>query len=137
MSLGNTRSPASGITLLEALVTVLVVGIVATAGWGAMLRTIETAKGQEAAAVLRAVYDAERAYAADQVPTHYGAMADLENGRYLPGHVDSVEWVYTIALTGSPAAAFTATATRQLGAYKTQQRTINQTGTLAPSSWPP
>ncbi len=128
---------APGVTLLEALITVVVVGIVATVGWGAMLRTIETAKGQEAAATLRVMFEAERAFAADQTSSHYGALVDLENGRYLPGHLDSVEWAYTVALTGSPPTVFTATATRQVGTYKTQQRTINQTGTLTPSSWPP
>ncbi len=134
----NYRSP--GVTIVEALVAVIIVGIVATAGGPVFLRTLEIAKGSEAETTLRAIFQAERAYAFDQTPNHFGTLADLENGRYLPGNLNTIEWTYTLTLAGSPAVTYTATATRQRGPYSEPPNNIRQmkeTGVLTPSSWPP
>ncbi|MBI4227452.1 MAG: hypothetical protein HY600_04140, partial [Candidatus Omnitrophica bacterium] len=58
------------------LITVIVVGIVAAIGTFSFVHGLEVANGRAAETTLRAIFEAERAYAFDQSPEHYGSLAD-------------------------------------------------------------
>lgn len=128
---------SSAVTVIELLVTVIIVGIVAAIGTFSFLHALEVGHGRTAETTLRAIFEAQRAYAFDQATVHYGSLIDLEDGRYLSGALNSIEWAYTVTLPGAPNATYTATATRQRGPYNGQTRQLNETGAVTPSSWPP
>ncbi|OGX40870.1 MAG: hypothetical protein A3C53_02190 [Omnitrophica WOR_2 bacterium RIFCSPHIGHO2_02_FULL_68_15] len=136
-------------TLLELLVTVVVIGIVAAVAMPLFARSMEREKGLYAEATLWAIFNAERAYFFDQIPNNYGTLTNLQSSRYLSGNLNTTEWSYAVIRTGSPATAYSATATRLTGQYTNYRRRMTeasatQIDTLPPTgdtvlsqSWPP
>ena len=119
-------------TLIELLITAVIVGILSTLAVMTYGKSLEIAHGRDAEAVLRAIYTAERAFYFDQLPNAYGTLANLIPV-YLPSDPSSAEWTYPVANT---ATTFTATATRQQGSQAGQTRTIDQSNVLNPATWP-
>ena len=126
--------------MMELLIVVVIIGIIATAVLPSFSRSFEIAKGRESETSLRTIYEAERAYYFDRTPNRYGTLDDLVP-TYLPStaSLNTANWTYGVAPSNpaSGPAAFVATATRQGGPHNGQTRTMNQSGTLAPASWPP
>ena len=128
-----------GFTLTEVLLTVVVIGIIASIAIPSYQRTFEHAIGRESETSLRIIYQAEQAYYYSKSPPNnlYGNYPNDLNS-YIPNNLNSNEWTYTVTLNnGGTPKSFTATATRQQGPHANQTRTIDQTGTLNPTTWPP
>lgn len=129
------RRSASGLTLVELLVALVIMGTIATVAIPSYMQSLEASKGRESETALRAILEAERSYYFDQIPNSYGTMANLIP-TYLMVSPDSANWTYAITTPGAPPFnAFIATATRQGGPRNGQTRTMNQNGTLAPAAW--
>lgn len=126
-------------TLLEVMMVVIIIGILATVTVPAFTRSFEIAKGRESETSLRIIFQAERAYYFDQTPNSYGTLANLVP-TYLPSanSLDSADWLYAaVPDNAATPPTFVATATRTGGPNNNQTRTIDQTGTIAPATWPP
>ena len=130
------RRWGSGLTLIELLIAVVVLGVLATTAIPPFMRSLEYTKGRESERGLRVIFEAERSYFFDVLPNSYGTMANLIP-TYLVAAPDSANWVYTITTPGAaPYGAFTAMATRQGGGSRGgQTRTITQAGVIVPATW--
>jgi len=130
-----------GFTLIELLVVVVIVGILAALALPQFGRTLEIAKGRESEASLSIIFRAERAYYLDNDrygdQADFGAAGDLVPDFVSLGGIDSSDWTFAVASGGTGGSTFVGTATRQGGGFSGQTRTINQDGTLNPTTWPP
>ena len=134
----------AGFTLTEALVTVVVIGIVASIAIPSYQRTFEHAFGRESETALRILYRAEQAYYNAKSPPsnvygwHNVAGQGNDLASYIPSPLDSAEWTYTaVPGNGQTPKEFTATATRVRGPHAGKTRTTSRTGVISPDSWPP
>lgn len=127
-----------GFTLIEMMMTVVIVGILAAIAIPGYLRTKERNYWQEAESLLLAIYAGERAYFL--INDQYRAVAvDAGMTEWRKINIDdpnlpSIPVSYSVA---SPTATtFTATATHSCGG-KGRTRTIDETRTLtAGTCWP-
>ncbi len=109
-----------GVTLLELLAVVLVVGIVAAFAVSSFTNMVEKARVKDAQTTLNMIFQAERIYRLDQTPATYGTLPNLVNAKYLPAPSSS-HWSYAVNPTSTDTTndsptityeAFTATADR-------------------------
>ncbi|PIQ82023.1 MAG: hypothetical protein COV76_05660 [Candidatus Omnitrophica bacterium CG11_big_fil_rev_8_21_14_0_20_64_10] len=123
-----SRRGGRGFTLVELLITVLIIGLVSTVAFPSYQRMLEGGRVKESRAVLASIYEAERLYRLDNGA--YGGLPDLLGRGYLMEDPDtSTEWSYAVTFPG--AGRYNATATRQGGGsgYAGTTVTINETET--------
>jgi type IV pilus assembly protein PilE len=98
-----------GVTLLELMVVVVILGILTAIAYPSYRQFIERAKRTEARALLlRIAVDQERFYLQNNI---FGNMADLQYDE--PQITDSE--AYSVTITSNTASDFSVTATYQLG----------------------
>lgn len=131
--LSARRLPGSspgGFSLLELLITVLIVGILSALALPNFGKAVEKAKVKDAQTALASIAAAERVYRLDQ--GNYGTLADLTANRYVAdpdaGNANA-DWNFVAAAAG---AAFAATATRTGGAYNANTIQVDQNFTGSP-----
>ena len=120
-----------GLTLLELLITVIILGILATFAIPGFGKMVERSRVKDAQTTLNMIFQAERIYRLDQTPPTYGNLADLYPplGQYLPGNPNNANWNFTVTIPTPPAATFTATATRNSGTWNGNTISLNETFT--------
>ena len=121
------KRPASGFTLAELLIVVIIIGILASIALPNFSKAAERAKVKDAQAILASIHSAERVYFLDE--TRFGTDTDLYvNNHYLtnpdPGGTTNPDWDFTV--TSPTATTFTATATRTGGAYNGNTITVTE-----------
>ncbi len=105
----RTMKYMRGVTLLELMVVVVILGILTAIAYPSYRQFIERAKRTEARALLlRIAVDQERFYLQNNI---FGDMADLQYDE--PQITDSE--AYSVTITANSASDFSATATYQLG----------------------
>ena len=107
-----------GVTLIELLIVVAILGILAGLAVPNYIKMIEKNRVKQTQATLNIIYRAEGMYRLAN--GGYGTLAQMLAGTYLdPNPNTSAEWTFTIVLGGTgsnpPYETFTATATRQGG----------------------
>ena len=129
-----------GVTLIELVTVLIVVGILATLVLPMFVKTMETTRAQEVVAALRQIRAAEKIYRT-QENFCYPRNATVTNigtiNNFLRIFLDrrtNRNWNYSITAAGS---IFTATATRTSGRNSGETITIDQTGTIDKSGWSP
>mgnify|MGYP001593716864 FL=1 len=127
-----------GFTLTEAMVVVILLGVLVAVGIPSYTRTIERNYRQHAEDVLMSIYYGERSYSHTQ-NSYYGPplnaaspMAEWRKIQMDNPNLGSVNVSFSVAAAGS---TFTATATRTSGTCSGRTRTITQTRTLG-GDWP-
>ena len=111
----------SGVTLLELVVIIIILGILASLGLPGYIRFTERSLAQEAIANLRLIASAERSYFVER--NHYYPLNDTVSdigliNSNLGLSLSETNWVYSIIASGSGSSAtFTATADRTSGPY--------------------
>ena len=130
----RTMKYMRGVTLLELMVVVVILGILTAIAYPSYRQFIERAKRTEAKALLlRIAVDQERFYIINQT---FGDMADLQYNE--PQITDSE--AYSVSITAFDASDFSATATYLLGgeeAAKCLSFTIDGRGTKSSLPDPP
>ncbi len=136
------RGDVVGFTLTEILLTVVIIGIVATVTLPSYQRLFEHANGRESETSLRILYQAEQAYYYSKSPPNnvygwynvQGQANDL--APYIPANLNSTEWAYSVTPdnTATPR-NFLATATRLRGPRATETRTTDRSGVSSPATW--
>ncbi len=105
----RTMKYMRGVTLLELMIVVVILGILTAIAYPSYRQFIERAKRTEARALLlRIAVDQERFYLQNNT---FGDMADLQYDE--PQITDSD--AYSVTITANTASNFSATATYQLG----------------------
>ncbi len=105
----RTMKYMRGVTLLELMVVVVILGILTAIAYPSYRQFIERAKRTEARALLlRIAVDQERFYLQNNI---FGNMADLQYDE--PQITDSE--AYSVTITSNTASDFSVTATYQLG----------------------
>ena len=105
----RTMKYMRGVTLLELMIVVVILGILTAIAYPSYRQFIERAKRTEARALLlRIVVDQERFYLQNNT---FGTMAQLQYDE--PQITDSE--AYSVTITANTASNFSATATYQLG----------------------
>lgn len=135
MGFGSLR----GFTLMEMLMTVVIVGILAAVGLPNFGKARERSYWRAAEDLLLAIYAGERAYFLvndayyDVVETKTGAelMAEWRKINIDNPNLASIPVSYSVAASGS---TFTATATRDSGPCAGSSRTIDQNRALTSGS---
>lgn len=126
-----------GVTLVELMIVVLILGVLAGIALPTYSRTVERSYRQEAQDVLYAVYQGERSYYLTN-NAYYGPLTDtspMSEWRtiYMDNpNLGSVPVAFAVSVVG---ATFTATATRVGGRCNTRTVTIDQSRTLG-GTWP-
>ena len=116
----------SGFTLLELLITLVIVTLLASMAIPRFSKSIEGTKVKDAQSTLAAIYSAEKIYRLDQ--GSYGTGPNLSDNNYISDpNAGNTTWVFTVAIPAPPAATFTATAQRTGGGiYNGKSIVINQ-----------
>jgi type IV pilus assembly protein PilE len=136
----------AGITLLELMTVVAVIGVLAAVALPSYRQYVMRAQRTDAkSALLKLATNQERYYLANR---KYGAVADLVAANLLPSTERSERGAYRITIAGAGVATYTATATPVLGgAFDmsgdtqctsfsiTAQGIRTATGTAAASCW--
>jgi type IV pilus assembly protein PilE len=100
-------SPNQGFTLIEALVVMVIMGILAMLAVPAYLAYVQKSRREDAIASLTRLQLEQEKWRANH--PSYGALADVWTG------TDSAEGYYTLAVTGSDATGYGATAAPKAG----------------------
>ena len=143
MSKGGMKQPLRpghhGFSLVELLVTVIVVGILAAAAIPNYMKAMERSYFQEAESILLAIYSGERAYLL--VNEFYydvneaGGMAEWRKINIDDPNLPSIPVSYNVNTCAAPPCfTFTATATRPGGPCGGSTRTINDNRALTGGS---
>lgn len=126
------RSKAQGFSLLELLITVLIVGILATVALPNFTKSVEKAKVKDAQSVLASVASSERIYRLDQ--GSFGTLGNLTENNYIAdpdGGNLNVDWDFAIVVGGA-GTTFTAAAARTGGGYNGQTVEVDEAFTGGP-----
>ncbi len=133
----------TGFTLVELLVTIIILGILAGIGIPQYTKTIEKGKMREAEANLYIMYMAEKMYKLDHPTTGYidcsGALNDAGGCNTILEVEMTAQYFkdYKCTTTGTPATTFDCTATRNSGRYKDDCKpNIDETGELTKDGCP-
>ena len=127
----------AGFTLTEAMVVVIILGVLVAVGIPSYTRTVERNYRQQAEDVLRSIYAGERSYFHTQ-NAYYGpldaasTMAAWRTIQMDNPNLGAVPVTFAVSATAS---TFTATATRARGSCSGRTLTIDQTRTLG-GTWP-
>lgn len=126
------RSPArirsGGLTLMELLIGLIIVGILVSMALPGFGKAMEKARVKDTQAILASIATAERVYRIDQ--GGFGSLADLMANRYVtdpdpgstgPGTGSNTDWDFTSTNTN---ATFTMTATRTGGGAQYNTKTV-------------
>ncbi len=123
LSAGRTKG--GGFSLLELIVTIIVIGILASIAMPGFTRAIERARVQDVEATLAAAFQAERLHLLDN--TDFGTWAELIARNYITdpdGGNSNTEWNFASAnVTGT---TFTLTATRTGGRWNNTTVEVTQ-----------
>jgi prepilin-type N-terminal cleavage/methylation domain-containing protein len=123
-------APRNGVSLVEVMVVLTIVGILVAMAVPRYERTLEQSRADIAAANLRAIWSAERAYWLE----HHSYTADL-SGLQALGLLDSAVVLattgYVYAVPSADSITFTATATRTGSSRWNGQYTMDEAGTVA------
>ena len=124
--------PKSGITLLELIVVIIIIGILAAFAIPNFYKAIETTKVREAISSLKQIKAGEVIYYNEEYT--YWPRGSAESNvaiinRRLRLFLDTGELNWDYYVNATARTSFTATAKRQSGNYATQTITINQVGT--------
>lgn len=117
-----TNKQSTGFTLIELMVTVAIVGILATIALPAYTDYVNRAKRGDGKAALMNAQLAQEKYRANNI-TYAADIDDLGIG------ADSPDGYYTIAVTAANATTYTLTATPDFTDAKCGTLGINQAGT--------
>jgi len=123
LSAGKSRG--GGFSLLELIVTIIVIGILASIAMPGFTRAIERARVQDVEATLAAAFQAERLYLLDNAD--FGTWAELIADHYITdpdGGNSNTEWNFASA--NVTATTFTLTATRTGGGWNGNTVSVTQ-----------
>ena len=133
-------------TLVEVIVTVVIVGIVAAMALPMFSRAMETTKAKEAKAALQQIRTGERIYRYETNTYFYSTLAlgDKEKIEELNTKLrlyldarDNRNWDYKVEVGETPESTFDATATRKGGKNDGESIVIDETGAIDESGWSP
>lgn len=130
------RARRSGLSLIEVMVSIVLLGILLSISIPSYRRSIEQSRADVAAANLRAVWSAQRLYWLDRLDqagtgTYAVDALTLVNGNYLdPTFPHAATEPYTYSFAGVADTTFTATATRTGSASCTGTIVIDQDGEI-------
>ena len=123
---------AQGFSLLELLITVMIVGILATVALPNFTKSVEKAKVKDGQSTVAAIASAERIYRLDQ--GSFGTLGNLTANNYVSdpdaGNLNT-DWNFGVAAAAN---TFTATATRTGGGYNNQTVAATETFTGSPNA---
>jgi len=124
--------PSRGFTLIELMITVMIVGILASMAVPLYQKTMERAYWREAGDLLMTIYYGERAYylknTAYYTVAETAAASEWRKIFMEKPNVDSIPVKFKVDATST---TFTGTATRKGGPCDTETRTINEERTLS------
>ncbi len=133
----------SGITLIELMVVLIIVGILAAIAMPLFPRAMEATRAKEAVASLQQIRTGERIYRVEENTYFYssgdGGLTETkeinETIRTYLDVRDQRNWDYDVTFVGTEGSTFVATATRLGGDYASETIKIDEAGELS-GSWP-
>jgi type IV pilus assembly protein PilE len=126
-----------GFTLIEIMITVLIIAILAAIMTPQFTRYVEKGRGEEGKLMLKSIRAAEKIYKSDNT-TYTNNMNNLIPHIGRPNSDSNRSFDYTIPSASST--TFTARATRRQGTNQNEYITIDDTGVLNPNgtdTWNP
>lgn len=131
----STRRPSSnsrrrGVTLMEVMLVLIVIGILISMSAPSFHRSIEQSRADIAGANLRAVWSAQRVYWLEY-RTYTSDLSVLQSLGLLDPTIIAATTPYAYSIPSADASTFTAAATRAGSVRWTGQFTIDQEGVLA------
>ncbi len=123
------RARKRGVSLLEVMVVLIVIGVLISASAPSFQRSIRQSRADIAGANLRAIWVAERLYWLDN-RTFTADLSELESLGILDPTIISGSAMYAYAIASADDASFTATATRMGCLRWSGQLTITENGVL-------
>ncbi len=130
--------PRKGFTLMELILTVIIIGILVSIAIPTYLTTVERARAREAKATLMSMHAAEQTYAAERrdyidLPTSPASDINWEIvGMENPNNNTNRSWDFEYS-----AASRSGKAERISGPNVFESITIDSTGTIDESNWTP
>ncbi|MEW6008080.1 MAG: prepilin-type N-terminal cleavage/methylation domain-containing protein [Candidatus Omnitrophota bacterium] len=116
-------SCANSFTMMEIMITLVIIGVLAVLGFSQYESINEKVKGQDAINSLQLVYTAERIYRGEN-PTYGTCLNTADCNTLLNLELSSMEWNYSVA---GAADSFVSTATRSGGQAAYNAKTIVMT----------
>lgn len=126
-----------GFTLIEIMITVLIIAILAAIITPQFARYVEKGRGEEGKLMLKSIRAAEKIYKSDN-STYTNSMNNLTAHIGSPNSDSNRSFDYTIPSANST--TFTAVATRRDGTNQNEYITIDDTGVINPNgtdTWSP
>ena len=135
-----------GISLIELMIVLIIVGVLAALAMPMFPRAIESTKAKEAVAALQQIRTGERIYRVEENTYFYSSGAgDLAETREINEAIRTYldvrgkrNWDYKVEEGTTPKSTFTATATRLGGGgtYENKTITIDEAGPPYGGDWP-
>jgi prepilin-type N-terminal cleavage/methylation domain-containing protein len=123
------RKATGGVSLMEVMVVLTVIGILLSASAPSFVRSVEQAHADMSGANLRAIWNAQRLYWLEN-HTYASSLSILESTDLLDPTVVSGSPRYSYAITFADANGFTATATRSGSSHWSGQFVMSESGQL-------
>lgn len=125
----RTNCRRRGVSLIELMVTVTLIGILASFATPSFQRAMNQSRADIAGANLRAIWSAERCYWLDN-RTYTTNLSQLESLGLIDPSIVAASSFYVYAVTAADGNSFTATATRTGSAKWSGQFVIDETGVV-------